>query len=76
MRKLALSFVAGVVVTLGYLYYLGPEVLIQSGMKIAAAQTNYDWRAIPRETTPVSYSTRDLIAQSDPAPTAKAKVRR
>ena len=69
MRKIAFSFVTGVVVTLGSIYHLGSEAIIQAGLKMAAMQASYDFVSVPREATEVSYDTRGLV----PAPTSVAK---
>jgi hypothetical protein len=77
VRKIALSFVAGVVVTLAAFYHCGPDAIVQTGLRMAAMQASYDFVSVPREAHAVSYDTRALLAaQSQPAPTAKAKARR
>lgn len=47
MKRITLSFVAGIVGTLGYLVHLGPEFLIQTGLRLEAAQTHYIFHAEP-----------------------------
>jgi hypothetical protein len=74
MKRLVLTFLAGSVATLALLVHAGPEFLVQTGLKLAAFQADYDFVSMPRETAQVSYDTRALLtAQSEPLPAAVRK---
>ena len=74
MKKVALSFVAGVLATLAVLYHCGPDAIVQTGLRMAAMQASYDFVAVPREAREVSYDTRALMVT--PPATTKRVARR
>lgn len=78
MKRMLLAYLAGVASVLGVAFHAGPEAVVVAGLKFAAASSDYDWQAVPREKTPVSYATRDLIVEEDlpatkPAPKGKRR---
>lgn len=75
MRRAAWAFLAGVLVTLGYLGTRDPETIITTGLRLQAMRQEWDWQAVPREAQPVTYSTRDLLAYEE-APAVKPAKRK
>ena len=67
MKRLACAFLAGMLTVLGLAYHAGPDAIVQTGLRLAALQTSYDFVASPREQYPVSYSTKDLLAYEVPS---------
>ena len=61
---------------LGFALHQGPEAIVTVGLKLAAAEADYDWTAVPREATSVSYETRDLVIAEAPAPKTKGRTKR
>ena len=73
MKRMAIAYLAGVVTVMALAYRSGPETIIQAGLKLQAAQQAYDWHAVPKEATEVSYETRNLLAYEEPKPVKKGR---
>lgn len=73
MKRIMVAYLAGVVTVMSLAYRSGPEAIIQAGLKLQAAQSSYDWHAVPKEATEVSYETRNLLAYEEPKPAKKGK---
>ena len=67
LKRLLLAYCCGAVTVLALALYAGPEILVQTGLRLDAVQTSYDWQAVPREATPVSYATRELLVSEPKA---------
>jgi hypothetical protein len=73
MRRLLLAYLCGVLTMVALVCHVGAENVIQLGLKMQAAQASYDWQAVPKEATPVSYATRDLLVENVPVATKRRK---
>ena len=71
--KRIMAYLAGVVTVMALAYRSGPEAIIQTGLRLQAAQQAYDWHAVPKETVAVSYDTRELLAYEAPKPVKKGR---
>lgn len=77
MRRVLAAFLCGFLSAIALALHAGPEAIVIAGLKYAAASSDYDWTAVPRERQAVSYDTRNLILEEDlPTPKPSKKGRR
>jgi hypothetical protein len=69
---LGAAFLAGAAFVIAVAFHAGPEFIVKTGLRYAAASQDWDWQAVPKEAHEVSYSTRDLVAMEQPAVMEKA----
>lgn len=48
MKRLFLAYCLGAASVVFLLYQLGPETVVQIGLRFAAASTPMDWTSVPR----------------------------
>ena len=78
MKRLSLAFILGVMLPFASAFYAGGERIAIIGIKLSAIENGFslarrDWQF---DAVPVHAAEPTRVAQSAPAPTAKAKVRR